>query len=62
MKDKYYYARMKCNNCDFGLYGGESIAITKGLTADKFSKITECPDCGCKGTLYYYGQGFKDEC
>ena len=62
MKKEYFYANMKCANCNFGVYGGGCMEVPKGTPSKHFSKSTECPDCGCKNTLYYYGWSDVERC
>ena len=62
MKIEFYYAKIRCSNCDFGLYGGVGMEIPKGTTTKQFSKEKECPDCGCKRVLYYRGWTDKENC
>ena len=58
-KNEVYIAKVKCRNCDFGYPYDDDMEVPKGMTFDQFSKQTECPDCGCKGTLYYFGVGHQ---
>lgn len=51
----FYYARVKCSNCNYGYPYDDDMKVPKGITFKEFAKVTPCSKCGCKGTLYYYG-------
>ncbi len=55
MKKEIYICKIKCNNCNYGYPYDEEMEIPKGIKEKDWSKQTECPRCGCKGTLYFYG-------
>ena len=55
MKKEYYHCEVRCINCDYGFPYDEEMAVPKGKTFEQFSKETECPSCGCKNVLYFYG-------
>lgn len=54
-KKKFYFAKWKCRNCEAGYPYNDNVKVPKGEEFEKFSKRTECPECGCKGTIYFYG-------
>ena len=55
MKTTDFYAiNWKCNNCEAGYPYDNELFIRKGMTLKQFSKETECPQCGCKNTIYGY--------
>ena len=55
-KTNYYEVSVKCsNNCGFGYPYDEYMQVPKGIKEKNWSNITECPTCGCKGTLFFYG-------
>ena len=58
MKKETYTCRVKCNNCDYGYPYNEDFEIPKGLKEKEWTNKTECPRCGCKGTLCFYGGCF----
>ena len=53
-KTEYYFAEVKCSNCDYGYPYNEGFRIPKGIKEKEWSRMTECPRCGCKGVLYFY--------
>ena len=55
MKQEFYFSEVKCSNCGYGYPYGDSVKIPKGTREKDWSNKTECPRCGCKGTLYFYG-------
>ena len=58
MKKEYYFVNIKCSNCDYGYPYDDDAKILKGTTEEDWSNKTECPRCGCKGTLYFYGRAW----
>lgn len=61
MRKEYYHAEVKCSNCGYGYPYGGGFAVPKGKKEKEWSKETECPTCGCKGTLYFYGRCYSLE-
>jgi len=57
-KEEFYYIRWKCYNCGNGYPYEDDMKVPKGETIKDFSKRTECPICGCKGTIYESGGAF----
>lgn len=55
MENETYKCRIKCKNCQYGYPNNEDMKILKGIKEKQWSSETECPRCGCKGTLYFYG-------
>jgi len=48
-----YFCEVKCKNCDYGYPYDGGFAVPKGMNFKQFSKRTECPRCGCKGTICF---------
>lgn len=54
-KEENYFAKWKCKNCGAGYPYNDGMKVPKGETFENFAKKTECPECGCKGTIYFCG-------
>jgi|26BtaG_2_1085354.scaffolds.fasta_scaffold00142_28 hypothetical protein len=59
-KEEFYWAQVRCRNCDYGFSLVDNMKIPKGTTTKQFFKHTECPECGCKNALYYYGRALEE--
>ena len=54
-KKKTYKCEVKCSNCNYGYPYDDGFDVPKGMKEKDWSAQQECPTCGCKGVLYFYG-------